>query len=197
MGKRLRPRNQGSQAEMLRRHNSKDDNSNRMATYDPETAHAWALIMKKIAELRSQGKTLESIGKKLQLSKATVSRWISQDLGGEKTSFGDMLRYAKALDIDFNELAGLQNKSVSATDEYDKALGTVLNEFTKEDEITITDLANKTQIPSSEIQAIFSGENGITAHQLYNICKALEVKANIVLNRAMAVMNKKNTSGTE
>ncbi|WP_290925039.1 helix-turn-helix domain-containing protein [Halodesulfovibrio sp.] len=175
---------------MLRQVNKKNDNSHRMGKYDQEAAYAWALIMNRIQALRSEGKTLEEIGKMLHVTRATVSRWISEDIGGERTTFGDMLRHAKALDIDFNKLAGLQEKSWNNADDYDKALGNVLNEFAKEDELTISDLANKTQIPSNEIHAIFNGEKAITARQLYKICKVLEVKANIVLNRAMNMLEK-------
>lgn len=174
-------------------HDNKKQRTNlRMGKYDPETAQAWALIMKRIRELRAEGNTLEAIGKLMHVGRAAVSRWISEDVGGERTTFGDMLRYAKALKVDLHELVGIESKRAEAVDRYDKALGTVLKEFAKEDEQTITDLANKTQIPPSEIDAIFTGQKAITAYKLYSLCKALEVKANIVLNRAIKEMEKEH-----
>ena len=87
--------------------NKKQRTNQRMGKYDPETAQAWALIMKRIRELRAEGNTLEAIGKLMHVGRAAVSRWISEDVGGEKTTYGDMLRYAKALGIPRDELIGM------------------------------------------------------------------------------------------
>lgn len=173
---------------MFRRFDKKEDNSHRMGKFDREASRAWALIMNEIQRLRSQGKTLEEIGKKLHVTRATVSRWISEDIGGERTTFGDMLRHAKALEIDFYDLAGLQPERVEIADSYDKALGTVLKEFAQDDDLTIEALADKTQISTEKITAIFNGSAAITAYELYQICKALEIKSNIALNRAMKLI---------
>lgn len=162
-----------------------------MGKFDREASRAWALIMNKIQALRSQGKTLEEIGKKLHVTRATVSRWISEDIGGERTTFGDMLRHAKALDIDFYDLAGIQPDRIEVADAYDKALGKVLEDFAQDDDLTIEDLGRKTEIPAERITAIFDGSDAITAYELYQICKALEIKSNIALNRAVKLINTK------
>ncbi|WP_430735146.1 hypothetical protein [Halodesulfovibrio aestuarii] len=174
---------------MLRRFDKKEDNSQRMGKFDREASHAWALIMNEIQRLRSKGKTLEEIGKKLHVTRATVSRWISEDIGGERTTFGDMLRHAKALDIDFYDLAGIQPDRIEVADEYDKALGKVLKEFAQDDDLTVEVLESSTKIPTERITAIFDGSIAITAYELYKICKALEIKSNIALNRAAKLIN--------
>lgn len=175
---------------MFTQGDKKQSTNQHMGKYDPETAQAWALIMKRIHELRAEGHTLEAIGKLMHVGRAAVSRWISEDVGGERTTFGDMLRYAKALKVDLHELITFDSKDYEQVSNYDKALGAVLNDFAKDDDLTTSDLANKTHIPPSEIHAIFTGKKAITAHQLYTFCKVLEVKANIILNRAIKEMEK-------
>lgn len=91
---------------MLRQHNKKRSTSKTVTKHDPENAQAWAVIMAKILALRAQGKTMQEIGNMFGVGRDTVSRWISKEFGGEKTTFGDMLRYAKALDVPFEELLG-------------------------------------------------------------------------------------------
>lgn len=72
---------------------------------DKETGYAWRVILKKIKELREKGYTQESIGEIMGVSKTAVSRWLSDNkAGGERTTFGDMLRYAKNLNIDPQKL---------------------------------------------------------------------------------------------
>lgn len=161
----------------------KQSTNHRMGKYDPETAQAWALIMKKIQLMRAEGHTLASIGKLMHVGRAAVSRWLSEDIGGEKTTYGDMMRYAKALGIPPEEFFGKPSQEPLATP-YDKAVGKVLEEFAKDNGLTTADISNKTSIPATTIDSIFSGSTAITAIMLYQVCSALEVGATMVLNRA-------------
>ncbi|MCT4627515.1 hypothetical protein [Halodesulfovibrio sp.] len=72
-----------------------------------ETAYAWSIIMQKIRSLRDEKHTLEEIGNIMGVRKGTVSRWLLDNenrVGGENTTFGDMLRYANALNIPLDAL---------------------------------------------------------------------------------------------
>ena len=163
--------------------NKKPRTNQRMGKYDPETAQAWALIMKRIRELRAEGNTLEAIGKLMHVGRAAVSRWISEDVGGEKTTYGDMLRYAKALGIPRDELIGKPCETPS-TNSFDKMVGKILEEFSQDNSLTANDVAQKANIPATTVSAIFSGELTATPSLLYKMCSVLEVGASTVLNRA-------------
>lgn len=155
----------------------------RMAKYDPENAQAWAVIMDKIRQEYAAGNTQLSIAKKLGVTKVAVSRWLSQDRGGERTTFGDMVRYAQALGIPREELLGYTSELSSITP-YDKTVGNILEEFAADSGLTADEISKKTNIPTRTIRSIFIGEIAITASMLYHICSALEVGATMVLNRA-------------
>lgn len=154
-----------------------------VAKQDPENAQAWAVIMAKILALRAQGKTMQQIGNLFGVGRDTVSRWISKEFGGEKTTFGDMLRYAKALDVPFEELLPppCNSACVSA---YNRTVGDILMEFAQDSDMSATEIASTANLSSDEINAIFSGQTAATAEQLYGICTAIEINASIVLKRA-------------
>ena len=172
----------------------KTHSKERMAKYDPENAQAWAVIMDKIRQEYATGSTQLSIAKKLGVTKVAVSRWLSEDRGGERTTFGDMLRYAKALNIPFAELVREPSEKPTQKADvtpYDKAVGSILEEFATDSGLTADDIFQKTNILATTIHSIFTGETAITASMLYSICSALEVGATMVLNRAARQIEKK------
>lgn len=165
----------------------KTHSKERMAKYDPENAQAWAVIMDKIRQEYATGSTQLSIAKKLGVTKVAVSRWLSEDRGGERTTFGDMLRYAKALNIPFAELVEKSSEKPSPkanATPYDRAVGNILKEFAADNGLTANDISQKTKISATTIHSIFVGDTVITASILYKLCSALEVGATMVLNRA-------------
>lgn len=131
---------------------------------------------------------MQQIGDLFGVGRDTVSRWISKEFGGEKTTFGDMLRYAKALEVPFTELLG-EHPQPMPVSQYNKAVGCILKEFAHDSEMSTTDIATCTNLSATEIDAVFSGKIAATPEQLYHICAAIEVNATIVLKRAA-----KNTS---
>lgn len=131
---------------------------------------------------------MQQIGDLFGVGRDTVSRWISKEFGGEKTTFGDMLRYAKALDVPLNELLGEHTHTMPIS-QYNKTVGRILKEFAQDSDMSATDIATCTPLSIAEIDAVFSGEIPATPEQLYSICAAIEVNATIVLKRAA-----KNTS---
>lgn len=157
--------------------------SKTVAKQNPENAQAWAVIMAKILALRAQGKTMQQIGNLFGVGRDTVSRWISKEFGGEKTTFGDMLRYAKALDVPFEELLGSPCNSACVS-AYNRTVGDILMEFARDSDMSATEIASTANLSSDEINAIFSGQTAATAEQLYGICTAIEINASIVLKRA-------------
>ncbi|WP_290922126.1 helix-turn-helix domain-containing protein [Halodesulfovibrio sp.] len=168
---------------MLRQQNTKRTTAKSTGKYDPENAQAWAVIMAKILTLRAQGKTMQEIGNLFGVGRDTVSRWISKEFGGEKTTFGDMLRYAKALEIPFEKL--LTSPSVPpVVSSYNRTVGTLLKNFAKDSDLSVPEISLASNIPAHEITSIFSGDHAATPEQLYGICSAIEVNAGIVLKQA-------------
>lgn len=168
---------------MLRQQNKKRTISKTVAKHDPENAHAWAVIMTRILALRAQGKTMQQIGNMFGVGRDTVSRWISKEFGGEKTTFGDMLRYAKALEVPLEEIIG-NTCSPPCVSKYNRTVGDILQEFAKDSEMSVTDIASTANLSTIEISAVFSGQSAATPEQLYGICTAIEINASIVLKRA-------------
>lgn len=168
---------------MLRQQNTKRTTAKSIKKHDPENAQAWDVIMTKILTLRSQGKTMQEIGNLFGVGRDTVSRWISKEFGGEKTTFGDMLRYAKALEIPFEKL--LTSPSVPpVVSSYNRTVGTLLKNFAKDSDLSVPEISLASNIPAHEITSIFSGDHAATPEQLYGICSAIEVNAGIVLKQA-------------
>lgn len=168
---------------MLRQQNTKRTTAKSIKKYDPENAQAWDVIMAKILTLRAQGKTMQEIGNLFGVGRDTVSRWISKEFGGEKTTFGDMLRYAKALEIPFEKL--LTSPSVPpVVSSYNRTVGTLLKNFAKDSDLSVPEISLASNIPAHEITSIFSGDHAATPEQLYGICSAIEVNAGIVLKQA-------------
>ncbi|MFA9394918.1 MAG: helix-turn-helix domain-containing protein [Halodesulfovibrio sp.] len=162
--------------------------SKTVAKHDPENAQAWAVIMAKILALRAQGKTMQQIGNLFGVGRDTVSRWISKEFGGEKTTFGDMLRYAKALEVPFEELFGTPCNSACVS-AYNRTVGDILQEFAQDSDMSATDIATTANLSANEINAVFSGQTAATPEQLYGICTAIEINASIVLKRAAKEAN--------
>jgi transcriptional regulator with XRE-family HTH domain len=159
----------------------------RMAKYDPENAHAWNIILAEVKKLKASGLRQHDIAKKMGVKQDSISRWLNEERGGERTTFGAMLRYADALDIPYNEL--LKKGSLTVAEpakatSFDKAVVGILEEFASDDGLTLSDLAKKTQIPASHLNAVFSGEIEINVTMLHAICSAIDVGANLVLKRA-------------
>ena len=177
---------------MLRQRIKKQDTHVSMGKYDPKSAQAWAVIMNKISSLRKKGMTLETIGKQLNVTRATVSRWFNEEIGGEKTTFGDMLRYADALGIPYSSL--LQQGELTADAEkkqaspYAKAAGTVLSGFASEDKMTVTDIANEAGLPALVVNETLTGTHEPTIEQFHKICQAVGVKDTIILGRTDALV---------
>lgn len=164
----------------------KKDNKRRMAKFDPENAYAWQIILDAIRGLRAQGKTQKEIAHQLGVNKDTVSRWLSENRGGERSTFGMMLRCAKALNISYEELIEdfTPKKNITPASNFDESVARVLEEFAQDDGLTISDLAKKTSMPASNLNALFAGEIEINVTMLNAICNAIDVGANLVLKRA-------------
>ncbi|MEZ6852086.1 helix-turn-helix domain-containing protein [Halodesulfovibrio aestuarii] len=176
----------------------KKDNKLRMAKFDPENAYAWEIILDALRDLRAQGKTQKEIAQILGVNKDTVSRWLSENRGGERSTFGMMIRCAKALGIPLEKLVEdfktptIQPKITA----FDQKVGEVLEEFTKDADLTITDIAEKANLSAVEVNAVFAGTTPATPTILNNICEAVEVGATMVLKRATKSLKREREKDT-
>lgn len=175
------------------------DNKERMVMYDPENAYAWQQILNKVRELYADGHTQLSISKIMGVSRDTVGRWLSEERGGERTTFGAMLRYANVLEIPYERLI----KAVPATEKhtqtvtaYDITVKNVLEEFARDADLTILDIAKKTQLPAAEVNAVFNGDLPVTPTIVNSICSIIEVGESMIHKRASKKMeqDKKDTT---
>lgn len=178
----------------------KKDNKLRMAKYDPENAYAWNIILSEVRKLAAQGLRQQEIAKKMGVKQDSISRWLKEERGGERTTFGAMLRYADALGIPYNNLleqGGLSKKSstLPAT-AFSKAVGNILNGFAQDDAMTIADIAKQANQSAIEVNAVIVGETQPSLEQFHQICKAIGVKDTIVLNRAEKLIEKEKEKDT-
>ena len=171
----------------------KKANKQRMAKYDPENAYAWNKILSAIRDLRTEGKTQKEIAQILGVNKDTISRWLSENRGGERSTFGMMIRCARALKISVDEL--LEDaptcKPQKEPTSYDKEVAATLERYTKTADLTITDIANKTSLTPIEVNSVFAGESPASPTVLKDICEVIEVGATMVLKEATKSLNEK------
>lgn len=167
--------------------------------YDPENAYAWQQIMEKVRELYANGHTQLSISKVFGVSRDTIGRWLSEERGGERTTFGAMLRYAKALDIPYENLIKDHNEPSIPTQTvtpYDATLKSVLADFAHDNDLTILELAKKTALPAAEINAIFNEELPASPTIIRAICSTIEVGESMVFKRAAKKLEQDKTKDT-
>ena len=149
--------------------------------FDKEAAHGWKVVMQSINELRSNGATLQDIGKKLGVSKGTVSRWISENRGGEKNSFGDMVRYATKLGISPQEMFGMQ---AVEPDAFDMAVGAELAENMQMSGLTNQQIAAQSLLSELCVAEIIEERRVASFRELHFICKAIGLNPTILFNKA-------------
>lgn len=159
-----------------------------MVMYDPENAHAWNVILTEVRKLKAEGLRQQEIAKKMGVKQDSISRWLNENRGGERTTFGAMLRYADALGIPYNNLLAKgelkpEAAAVPAT-QFSKAVAKVLEGFAQDDDTTVTDIAKQTGLPAVEVNAALAGDTQPSLELFHQLCKAIGVKDTIVLNRA-------------
>ncbi|OBQ46233.1 hypothetical protein SP90_13635 [Halodesulfovibrio spirochaetisodalis] len=179
---------------------AKKDKKTRMAKYDPENAHAWNVILAEVRKLKAGGQRQHEIAKTMGVNRDTVSRWLSEERGGERTTFGAMLRYADALGIPYNNLLAKgelkpEAAAVPAT-QFSKAVAKVLEGFAQDDDTTVTDIAKQTGLPAVEVNAALAGDTQPSLELFHQLCKAIGVKDTIVLNRAEKLIEEEEKDTT-
>lgn len=168
----------------------KDELLSEIMSYNKDIAFAWGIIIDKIHALRGDGKNLQEIGGMLGVGHGTVSRWLRGERGGERTSFADMVKYCRALNI--NPIAlfpDVQEKTVTLS-AFDKVVANNLAESIRLSDNTDQKIAAKTGIMLNRIGAIVNGEEVPTPEELYLICKEAETGASSILNKAAEEITK-------
>lgn len=182
---------------MRQRNNTQQAKQPYMANYDPESARAWALIMQRVHELRRHGETLEQIGKRMDVGRDTVSRWVRDEGGGERTSFGAMIRYAKSLRVPYNDLilhavggkqADLQPLPTWTPSLFEEHLAATLmagaNLFGKKPTEISLQLFGTIE-KSDTITAMLKGKEPISVEMFASLSKAIGLEASEVLKRVV------------
>jgi len=151
--------------------------------YDKEAAHAWGVVLKKLEILRMSGETLEQIGNRLGVKKATVSRWLARIQGGEKNSFGEMCRYAKRLGISSAEMFGENQTEMKP---FDKKIAQELSENIEHSGMTVAQVAESVGIDQGQLENILAGGIRPELREFHAICREVGLNPTIVLNKAAA-----------
>ncbi|CCO24005.1 putative Transcriptional regulator, XRE family [Maridesulfovibrio hydrothermalis AM13 = DSM 14728] len=154
--------------------------------YDPEAARIWGVILKSIRELRSTGATLDQIGKLLGVGRDTVSRWLREERGGERTPVSDVLRYMHALSIHPADIFG--EAAYPPPSEVDKQVAKILKGTADAQAWEYSDLAISTRLSEEEVKNYLEGRISFTADVLYKMCKVLSQDLSAIVERAVVLV---------
>ncbi|XPV77959.1 MAG: helix-turn-helix domain-containing protein [Desulfovibrio sp.] len=149
--------------------------------FDKEAAHAWQVVMNNIIKLRQDGHTLDQIGKRLGVSKAAVSRWLSGNSGGERNPFGDMVRYAKKLGITSQEMFG---ETPTKKDNFDIVIARELTENVRHSGLSTEQILSETGLLEEDLNQITQAKRPASPRELHSLCKAIGLNPTILLNKA-------------
>ncbi|WP_415713348.1 helix-turn-helix domain-containing protein [Maridesulfovibrio sp.] len=150
--------------------------------YDPEAARIWGVILKSIRELRSAGATLDEIGKMLGVGRDTVSRWLREERGGERTPVADVLRYMNALSIHPKEIFG--EAAYPPPSVMDLHVARILKGTAEAQAWSYSELAESSDLDSDELVNALEGNSSFSAELLYKLCKTLSQDLSAIIERA-------------
>jgi len=102
--------------------------------------HAWKVIRKRIDELLAGGLNQTQVGIMAGVSRGTISSWVNDLKGGEKTTFRDMVQYAIGLGVDLVELIGREDYVDSDFDYVSKVKAKLGAGYSLEVDDTVEDL---------------------------------------------------------
>lgn len=158
--------------------------------YDPEAARIWGVILKSIRELRSAGATLDQIGKLLGVGRDTVSRWLREERGGERTPVSDVLRYMNALSIHPADIFG--EAAYPPPSKVDLQVAKILKGTADAQSWSYADLASSAELNEAEVENSLEGRHPFTAEILYKLCKILSQDLSAIIERA-AVLSEESS----
>lgn len=160
-------------------------------------ARAWKAVMDGVKRLRSEGRTLDAIGHQLKIGRATVKKWLDSDMGGERTSFRDMVRYLDVLNIPLSEVFGVHveegsgNREWKPTD-FELRLAGLLKQgakmFGKRPELLSRHIFGD-HSNAIAVQEMLDGKREISVEHLYKLCKGIGLEPADVLNRVTELVN--------
>lgn len=152
---------------------------------------AWELIMSRINQRLKEGSSQSAISLLLGVKRPTVSRWLADRRGGDKTSFRDMIHYLDRLRIPLSEVFAVDDDSLpppspdrSPTD-LDKAIADTLVIVAKAVGKDVQDVARVLEsLELPDIQAMMKGREAMKVSDFLRICRAVGVSPEAVLTRA-------------
>lgn len=152
---------------------------------------AWDLVMGKINQKLKEGVSQSAIALLLGVKRPTVSRWLADRRGGDKTSFRDMIHYLDRLRIPLRDVFSIDDDSLpppspdrSPTD-LDKAIADTLVVVAKAVGKDVEDVARVLDtLDLPDIQAMMKGREAMKVSDFLRICRAVGVSPDAVLTRA-------------
>ncbi|WP_419787339.1 helix-turn-helix domain-containing protein [Pseudodesulfovibrio sp.] len=155
---------------------------------------AWELIMGKIHQKLAEGMSQSAISQLLGVKRPTVSRWLADRRGGDKTPFRDMVHYLDRLRIPLRDVFAIDDDSLPppspdrAPTELDKAIADTLVIVAKAVGKDIQDVARTLEsLDLPDIQVMMKGREAMKVSDFLRICRAIGVSPEAVLSRAEAL----------
>jgi len=158
---------------------------------------AWELILGRINQKLKEGMSQSAIALLLGVKRPTVSRWLADRRGGDKTPFRDMIHYLDRLRISLSEVFSIDDDSLPppspdrAPTDLDKAIADTLVVVAKAMGKDASDVARVLEtLDLPDIQTMMKGREAMKVSDFLRICRAIGVSPEAVLSRAESLSPK-------
>ncbi|MBI9080301.1 MAG: hypothetical protein JEY79_11250 [Pseudodesulfovibrio sp.] len=160
------------------------------------TERAWRLVIERINEMLRKGSSQAEISRLLGVSRPTMSRWMADRSGGDRTTFRHMLRYLDRLRIplvDVFDIGGEELPPPSpdrAPTELDKSIAATLLVVAKAIGKDAQDVARELEtLELPDIKAMLKGQASMRASDLVKLSRAIGVSPGAILERAESLQD--------
>lgn len=158
------------------------------------TNRAWGLVVDRIHERLQEGSSQAELSRLLGVSRPTMSRWLADRSGGDRTTFRAMLRYLDRLRIPLSEVFGDDDLPEPSPDrapaDLDKAIASTLLVVAKAIGKDAHDVARELEsLNLPDVKAMLSGQASMRASDLAKICRVIGVSPGAILDRAQSLLD--------
>ena len=152
---------------------------------------AWRLVLECINDKLQSGASQAELSRVLGVSRATMSRWLADRRGGDRTTFRHMLHYLDRLRIPLNEVFMEEGEELPPPSpdrmptELDKAIASTLLVVAKAIGKDAQDVARELKtLNLPDIKAMLKGQASMRTSDFVKLCRAVGVSPGAILDRA-------------
>lgn len=161
------------------------------------TERAWGLVIGSINDRLKAGASQAEMSRLLGVSRPTISRWLADRRGGDRTTFRDMVRYLDRLRVPLSEVFEVEAGNLPrpspdrAPTDLDKAIASTLLVVAKAIGKDAQDVARELEsMDLPDIKAMMKGFSSMRASDLARICRAIGISPGVILERAESLLGK-------